>query len=208
MKILRAIIGIILVFAYHLPKLIWNLAMLSYYSVFGRQDNLTANPKEHLRRAENLLNKNRNSLLLYAALEIRLAAERIIENQLMFSEKVSMNAIKKSDPVKHTQIMEKIDPDSLKEHEIRFTIKETGETIHWGNYKPVELARIKEIKNRLGDLLHAKKGIRFGIAADPWYKETREWLRESLIYLKERVKDNNYYFSLKNVENFELIKKE
>ena len=40
---------------------------------------LTADPKEHIRRAKILLDFNNDSLLLYSALELRLAIEKIME---------------------------------------------------------------------------------------------------------------------------------
>jgi len=47
-----------------------------------------------------LLRNNKNFILCYAAMEIRFAVERMVENQLALSSKVSANTLKKNDPVK------------------------------------------------------------------------------------------------------------
>lgn len=77
--------------------------MLSYAAIFNKQENLTADPNEHLKRAKKLLRKNKNSLLLYAALEIRFALERMIQRELIFAEKVSKRALKEYSPIKPVQ---------------------------------------------------------------------------------------------------------
>jgi len=208
MKFIRAFIGFILILIYHIPRLLFQFLQISYSDVFNRHENLTADPKEHIKRANNLLKKKKNSLLLYAALEIRFAAERIIDNQLAFAETVSKKTLKKYDPAKKRKAMTAIDPNSDHPHKILLINKETGEKFDWGTYKPIELEKIKEIRNKLGDLLHPKVGSKLGISNDPWYIETRRFLKESTEYLSDKLANNEYYFAYKNLNNFELIKLE
>jgi hypothetical protein len=204
MKIIKALLGLFLIFIFHLPKLIFISLQVSYDLVFNKQENLTADPKKHLKRASELLLKKKNSLLLYAALEIRFASERIIDNQIALADKVSNKTLKKYDPVIKKKAMTLIDPNSDKSQKIFFINKDTGQKIEWGTYRPIELERIKEIKNRLGDLLHPKVGLNLGISDDPWYIETRRFLEESVKYLKDNLKDNESYFAYSNLDNFEL----
>jgi len=204
MKVFRALIGFILIFVYHVPKLIFLSLQVLYALVFNNQENLTADPEEHLKRAESLLKKKKNSLLLYAALEIRFASERMIDNQLSLADNVSKKTLKKYDPVKKKKAMTKLDPNSDKHQKIFFINKDTGQRFSWGTYKPVELDKIKDIKNKLGDLLHPKVGLNLGISDDPWYLETRKFLVDSLVYLKDNMKNNKFYFAYSNVDNFEM----
>ncbi len=208
MKFFRAFIGFILIFIYHIPRLLLQFLQISYSFVFNKHENLTADPKEHLKRANDLLKKKKNSLLLYAALEIRFAAERMIDNQLAFAEKVSKKTLKKYDPVKKRKAMTVIDPNSDNPQKILLLDRETGEKILWGIYKPIELEKLKEIRNKLGDLLHPKVGLKLGNSNDPWYIETRRFLKESAEYLSDKLANNEYYFAYKNLNNFELIKLE
>jgi|WetSurMetagenome_2_1015567.scaffolds.fasta_scaffold29246_2 hypothetical protein len=208
MGILKALAGLFLIFFYHIPKWLFLKLQLSYLKAFHKEKNLTADPKEHLKRAEELLKKNDNSLILYAALEIRFATERMVDSQLQFSEEASKNTLKKYDPVKKKKAMTKIDSESDCEHEIYFTNKETGDKIKWGMYKPLELEEIRKIRDKMGDLLHPKVGLNLGIPNDTWYVETKGFLNKSLKYLRENLIDNNYYFAYKNVDQFELIKTE
>ena len=85
---LKLIVGFALVFLVHIPKLLYHGLLVSYITVFNKNQNLTADPKEHLKRAKKLLKKNQNFLLLYAALELRFALERMVHNQLLFAEEV------------------------------------------------------------------------------------------------------------------------
>lgn len=165
---------------------------------------LTADPKEHIRRAIVLLNQNDNSLLLYAALELRLATERIMHNQLSLSEDATKNALNNNDPKRKKLIMNKIDPESDGDYKIY--LNDGVERILFGIYKNIPETKIKTIEGRLGNLLHMKVGLNLGIENDPWYKETRLFLSETANYLLERITDSQYYFSFKDVPNFELEK--
>ncbi len=168
---------------------------------------LTADPNEHLSRAGILLGKNDNSLLQYAALEMRLAVERIVHNQLTLSEEHSKNDKKKNDPKRKKLIMNQIDPESDNDYEIYFTDSTTGKKVYWGEYKNIPESKIKSIEGRLGNLLHMKLGLNLGIENDPWYFKTRRFLEVTHSFLSERIKNSQYYFCFKETPNFELIKK-
>lgn len=165
---------------------------------------LTADPKEHIRRANVLLKQNDNSLLLYAALELRLATERIMHNQLSLSEDATKNALNNNDPKRKKLIMNKIDPESDGDYKIY--LNDGVERILFGIYKNIPESKIKTIEGRLENLLHMKLGLNLGIENDLWYKETRLFLTETANYLLERITDSQYYFSYKDLPNFELEK--
>lgn len=205
--IFRLIIGLFLVFIYHLPKLIVALLELSYAYVFNNKSNLTANPKEHLKRAKKLLRENKNSLLLYAALELRFALERIVHFQLLLANG-SNKMLKEYDPVKKRKNISFLDPDADYAHKIFYRNKETNQKFLWGVYKPIDIEKVSYIKGRLGDLLHPKDGIPLGISDDNWYIETRRFLIDSVTFLNNHIKNNEQYFSVKDLKSFELEKVE
>ncbi|MBL8025259.1 MAG: hypothetical protein JNL74_02550 [Fibrobacteres bacterium] len=84
--------------------------------------------------------------------------------------------------------------------------KKTGEEYPWGEYKPMDKAKVKEMQGRLGDLLHPKVGLALGVFNDPWYIETRQFLEKSVKYLEGFVKTEKY-FAYKCRDNFILRKK-
>jgi hypothetical protein len=202
----KLIIGIILIFVFHIPKLIYHGLMVSYTSVFNNQQNLTADPKEHLKRANRLLKKNRNSLLLYSALELRFALERIVHNQLIFAEEVSNRMLDEYDPTKKRKNMSRIDEDSDHPHKIYLIEKDTGKRFEWGEYRPIDQKKVNEIQGRLGNLLHPKDGLKLGISDDPWYIDTRKFLEETHDYLTGITDGNEYYFSYRGLQNFDMVK--
>jgi len=168
---------------------------------------LTADPKEHLKRADILLAQNNDSLLLYAALELRLATERIIHNQLTLSEDTSKNEKSGNDPKKKKLIMNQIDKESDNDYDIYFTDQGTKEKIFWGAYKNIPQSKVKTIEGRLGNLLHMNTRLNLGDKNDPWYKQTRSFLTETKDYLIERTTDSQYYFTFTGLENFELVRR-
>lgn len=169
---------------------------------------LTADPKEHIKRAKLLLDFNNNALLLYAALELRLAAERLQHNQLSLSEHATINNKKGNDPKKKKLIMNNIDPDSDFDSKIYYNDSKSGNRIYWGEYKNISTQKIKNIEGRLGNLLHMKEGLKLGINNDPWYTDTRNFLSDTADYFDERLTNSDYYFSFTNLDNFELVKNE
>jgi len=168
---------------------------------------LTADPNEHIKRAKILLNQFNNSYLLYAALELRLALERIIHNQLTLSEDHSFASKGKNDPKRKKLIMKKIDPDSNFDYIIFYRDPDNQKKVEWGEYKNISEKRVKEIEGRLGNFLHMKLGLKLGVPNNPWYKETRSFLTETADYLEERITGSCYYFSYRNLENFEFERK-
>ncbi|MDP2208638.1 MAG: hypothetical protein Q8K98_07670 [Bacteroidota bacterium] len=206
LRILKALVGLILIFIFHIPRFLFSVMEISYAYVFNNQSNLTANPEEHLKRAKKMLNKNKNSLLLYVAIEIRFALERMIQHQLLLTDKISKRMLDEYNPVKKQNNILKLEPDSEFAHNIYFINKETNQKILWGAYKPFDSEKIKYIQGRLGDLLHPKDGIALGISNDKWYLDTREFLISSYKYLSDNLKDNYSFFLYKGIDNFELEK--
>lgn len=205
-NILKAIIGLLLVFLYHIPRLMYLGLLVSYAYVFNNYDNLTANPKEHIKRARKLLTKRGNSGLLYAALELRFAVERMIKSQLLFKDKVSTGTWKKRDPVIHAKALRADDERVDFPCEIVFLAKRTGERIPVGRYKPFPLDKVKEIDGRLGDLLHPKDGLSLGIYNDQWYITTRNQLIDTAEYLKPIAEDNVNIYAYADDNNYELVR--
>ena len=168
---------------------------------------LTADPKEHIKRAKTLLDLKNNALLLYSALELRLAIERLQHNQLSLSEHATINNKKGNDPKRKKLIMNNIDPNSDHDYKIYFTDPENGTWTYWGEYKNISTEKIKTIEGRLGNLLHIKIGLKLGIKDDPWYGDTRKFLSDTIDYLDERLTDSDYYFSFTDIDNFDLVRK-
>jgi len=198
-----------LIFIYHIPRLLYQLLHVSYSYVFNNPSYLTANPSEHLKRANKILNRKMNSDLLYAAIEIRFALERMADTELVFAKEASNKSLKEYDPVKKLSNLHRIDEDTKKPHEIYILDKKSGKRLFkWGNYKPLDKTRVNEIKGRLGDILHPKRGLSLGSINEPWYVETRCFLEESLLYLSERYKDNTPFFSFEDLDHVEMLKTE
>ncbi len=208
MNALKAIAGLILIFAYHIPRLIYILLLASYAYVFNNPHNLTANPEEHLKRALRLLRGGRNSELLYAALELRFALERMADHQLAMADAASRRMLDQTDPQKKIRSLNRLDSDSRYPHQICFVNPETGQRVKWGEYRPLDEARVGAIKGRLGDLLHPKRGLLLGISDDPWYTNTRRFLEDTAEYLLERYKDNTPFFALSGSEGVEMLRVE
>lgn len=169
---------------------------------------LTADPKEHIKRAKLLLDLNNNALLLYSALELRLATERLQHNQLSLSEHATIKNKKGNDPKKKKVIMNNIDPDSDFDYKIYYHDPESRSRIYWGEYKNISTQKIKTIEGKLGNLLHMKIGLKLGNKNDPWYMDTRKFLNDTVNYLDERLTNSDYYLSFTELDNFELVKNE
>jgi hypothetical protein len=168
---------------------------------------LTADPKEHLKRARILLELDDDSLLRYVALELRLAIERIVYNQLSLSENTTKNNKAGNDPKKKKLIMNQIDPASDWDYDIYYKEPGTIRKILWGTYKSIPESKVKKIEGRLGNLLHMAIDLKLGVHDDPWYIDTRIFLTETTSYLTERITDSQYYFSFTDVHNFELVRR-
>ena len=168
---------------------------------------LTADPKEHLRRTRILLDKNDNSLLAYAALELRFCIERIVHNQLALSDEVSRKIKKGYHPKTKKSEMMSIDPNSNHDYDIYYTDPQSGEKSYWGTYKNIPETKVNSIFGKLGAYLHMKPGLKLGVVDDPWYVETRAFLNETQMYLAERIENSEPYFSYTDLDNYELIKK-
>lgn len=199
-------LGFILFFLYHLPKYFGVLLKKSYKSFYFQSYTLTASPAEHLKRARKILKYGSLSELLYAAIEIRFALERMTQKELIFAENSSNKMLDETSPVKKVSNTHKLNPDSAFHHEVYLINPQTKERYRWGTYKPLDKKKVSYINGRLGDLLHPKEGLRLGIPNDPWYISTKSFLNESRDYLAEICKDNAGFFSNVGSKNMELVK--
>jgi hypothetical protein len=205
-NLIKAFIGLFIALFYFIPKLMYLKLLIAYHIFFYNEENLTANPKEHIKRAKKLLKGGKNNLLLYAALELRFALERSVHNELVFSEKASNNILDMYDPSKKRKFMSIIDDNVNYAHKIYFINKKTKEKVYWGIYKPLPQEKVNYIKGRLGDLLHAKEGLLLGVSDDNWYVQTRNFLYESLDFLEKHFKNNEKYFIYADSDKYELVK--
>ena len=201
---LRAAVGCLLIPLFHLPRLIFLLLKISYAYVFNRHDMLTADPSEHLRRAKKLL-RRQPADILYSALEVRFALERIAHRELIFTERVSNRSRDEYDPVKKIKALRRAAPQSAHRHRIFFVDKALGIRLDWGQYKPLDPEKAAYYKGRLGDLLHPKDRLRLGIWNDPWYADTKAFLAETIDYLSSIARNNTPFFALQDLDNFEII---
>jgi hypothetical protein len=207
-NILKALMGLVLLFVVHIPRVLFLGLLISYGAVFENRPTLTANPAEHLKRARRILRRGRLSELLYAALEIRFALERMAQRELIFAEAASNRMLKEYDPVKKVASLQRLAPDAAFAHEIWFVNKTTGQRIKWAEYKPLDKTQVATIVGRLGDLLHPKEGLLLGVPDDQWYLNTRRFLEDALRYLLEVYKDNSPFFSYDGLDQFEMVKLE
>lgn len=207
-SIWRAIVGLLLVFVVHLPRLLWTALLLSYAAVFTNRPTLTASPAEHIKRARKILRRGRLSELLYAAIELRFALERMAQRELIFADMASNRMLKEHDPAKKLANLHRLAPQSAFNHKIYFVNKNTGERLDWAEYRPMDKVKVAEMKGRLGDILHPKDNLRLGVPNDPWYKETIRFLTDSLDYLSIMCKDNSIFFAYEGLEQFEMVRNE
>lgn len=204
----KALVGFVLIFVVHLPRLLFALLLLSYAAVFNNRPTLSANPAEHIKRARKLLRRGRLSELLYVALELRFALERMAHKDLIFAEMASNRILDESNPVKKLANLHRIAPDAAFAHKIFFVNRATGERLRWGEYKPLDKAQVARIQGRLGDLLHPKDGLALGMPDDKWYVETKRFLGEALDYLAGVYQDNSGFFAFGGLDQFEMVKAE
>ncbi len=205
-NLLKVAVGLVLIFVVHIPRLLFWCLLVSYAAVFNNRPTLTANPTEHLKRARKILRRGRLSELLYAAIEVRFALERMAQRELIFAEAASNRVLREHDPVKKVANLQRLSPDAAFTHEIWFVNKDTGQRIKWAEYKPLDKARVSAIQGRLGDLLHPKEGLLLGLPNDPWYLNTQAFLEESVGYLSKVYKDNSPFFSYEGLAQFEMIR--
>lgn len=206
-NLFKALLGAIFIFVVHLPRLTSLALLSSYYAVFNNRPTLTANPAEHLKRARRILKRGKLSELLYAAVEIRFALERIVQRDMLFADKASNRMREEYDPIKQISNLRKLYPDSEFQHEVYIINRATGERTKWEETRPIRKSRAKEIKGRLGDILHPKWGIPLGMPDDPWYTETKTFLAESIAYLDELANTQNSFFYYDGLELFERVRK-
>lgn len=171
-------------------------------------DTLTAAPLEHIARARAILTRGQLSQLLYAALELRLALERITQLELVFSESASNRMLDEYHPVKKLANLRSLAPESEFPHDVEIRHAVTGEWSKIGEYRPLDLRRVAAINGKLGDLLHAKDGLMLGIPdREPWYHETYVFLCETADFLTAAYEDNTQFFSYEGLEHIRLVRR-
>jgi len=204
----KALVGLLMIFFVHLPRLAYHGLLWSYAAVFHNRPTLTANPAEHIKRAREILRRGRRSELLYAALELRFAVERMAQTDLIFSESSSNRMLAEPDPVKKIGAFRSVAPESEFAHDIFMVNKSTGERHKIGEYKPLDKARVAQIKGRLGDLLHPKDTLFLGDPDDPWYSETKQFLEQSLDYLSDVYKDNAGFSTYEGLDHIAMVRRD
>jgi len=201
----QAAVGLVLFFVVHIPSFIFLLLQLSYATVFQNEHNLTASTKEHLARAKKLLSKKQNSLLFYAALELRFALERITYMNLLFERKASTNMLKQYSPTKHRSNLSSLNEKADQPHQIYFVDNKTKQRLYIGTYTPIDTVEVKKIEGQLGDLLHSKNGITLGVSDCVWYVSTRLFLNNTLKYLVKISEKNTPLGRYTSFDQFELV---
>jgi hypothetical protein len=146
------------------------------------------------------------SELLYAALEIRFALERMTRRELAFSEMASKRMRKEYSPSKHVANLQRLDPDAAFPHDVFIVLKATGERFRVAEYRPLDKQRVSELNGRLGDLLHPKEGLLLGIPTDPWYSDTKRFLTEAVDYLSAACRDNAPFFAHQGIDQYEMVR--
>ena len=125
------------------------------------------------------------------------------DRELALGYEATQRMLDEYDPVKKTKSLRRLAPEAAYPQQILLVNKATGERIPWGRYKPIDLGRANEIKGRLGDLLHPKRGLNLGLPNDPWYEQTRQFLRETYGYLHgvwKRTRPSSPFEGLDHVE--------
>lgn len=169
---------------------------------------LTANPREHIARARAILKGGNLSELLYAALELRFALERIIQTELMFSESATNRMLDEYHPVKKLALLRSLAPETEFPHDLEIRHAVTGEWSKIGEYRPLDEKQVVLINGRLGDLLHAKDGLMLGMPErEPWYRETYVFLSKTADFLGEAYEDNTQYFSYEGLDHIRLVRR-
>lgn len=209
MQKILGLIGLIIGLIVFIPKIIFNKILNYFEKKLRNPKNLTANPKIHLERAKSMLEREDNSLLLYVAVEIRFALERMLQQQLKFTENVSLRMLDEYDPVKKKKNISRLEPNSEFAFKIFIVNKETNERTLWDEYIPFDLKEIKKIQGKLGDILHPKDSLKLGISDDPWYIETKRFLQYSHDYLYEKLDKHTAFFLNRgnNIFEFQKIEK-
>lgn len=207
LPLMKAFGGLVLVFVFHIPKIIFVALQLSFTKVFNNPSYMTADVGEHLRRSRKLLKRGLNSELPYAAIELRFAVERMVQHDTWLAQEISMRIKKNPDPVKQLKTMQTLNENSKYPHDLIWQNEETGEQMKWGEYKPLNLDRINEIKGKLGDMLHPGTGPRTGFAGRDWADRMRSFLLESIDYIDSVYKKRTPFFLYQDIEHIQLVRK-
>lgn len=170
-------------------------------------DTLTASPREHIARARAILERRRLSQILYAALELRFALERIVQLELLMSNSATARMLDEYRPVKKLAHLRSLAPESAFPHDVEIRHAATGEWSKIGEYHPLDKARVAFVNGRLGDMLHTKDGLMLGIPdREPWYRESYDFLCETADYLSEAYENNTQFFTYEGLDHIRLVR--
>jgi hypothetical protein len=172
-------------------------------------DTLTSSPLEHIARARALLRGGRLSQVLYAALELRFALERITQLELIMADSATNGMLDQYQADKKVGSLRRLAPDSAMPHDIEIRDAVTGEWSKVGQYRPLDQRRVSEVYGRLGGLLHAKDGLMLGVPdREPWYRQTYEFLCETADFLEEAYRGNDQFFAYEGLDHVRLVPSE
>jgi len=124
------------------------------------------------------------------------------------ANRATQRMVDEHDPVKKTKNLRRLSGEASHAQQIFLINKATGERVSCGQYKPLDLTKVKEIQGRLGDLLHPKRGLGLGLPNDPWYEQTRDFLVETHAYLYEASKANTPFFAFEGLDHIEMVRLE
>jgi len=172
-----------------------------------RSGETTANPREHIQRARRILARGSLSELLYAALELRFALERITQLELIFADEASNRMLKDYTASKKVLNLRQLAPDSAFPHDIEMRHAVTGEWNKIAEYRPIDYQRVAWVYGRLGDLLHAKDDLMLGMPEAPWYRDTYEFLLETCDFLSDAYEDNTQFFTYEGLDHIRMVRR-
>ena len=169
---------------------------------------LTASPLEHIKRARQILDRGNLSELLYAALELRFALERITQLELIFADDASKKMLDDYSASKKVLHLRRLAPESEFPHDIEMRHAVTGEWSKIGEYRPIDQRRVAGAYGRLGDLLHAKDALALGMPETPWYRETYEFLAETCDFLRQAYEDNDQFYAYQGLDHIRMVRRD
>ena len=127
--------------------------------------------KDYLKRAREQLNNNTYQSLFYSAFELRCGIAARLQEYLEAQDHVS-KALKKGWKIAElAKNVEKI--FKLSDKIVEISIKKDGLVVKTLYYTPVT-KRLKEMGEKLGELMHAQREIR----TDSWWQDIRNFLEE------------------------------
>jgi hypothetical protein len=179
----------------------------------NKRDIINIQFKDHLESAEKMLSENKNYNLRYIALELRLALEALVYNEI-FNEFPDNG--KEEDSLyykffneknkKFFPLRKKINGLQERDHSFNKSTDIFIENIFFGSFKTFEKETFIKIYHDLSrTFLHhmdlpkmCREGNYLGIPNNKWYDNNRLTLNRYLSYLK-LYKDNQSYFLYRDI---------